>query len=139
MRRGSDVTKYRESDFKLFSERFNALPEARKRKIEAGAQAIIEQTHLSEVRKALDVTQTALSERTGIKQAELSRIENNIETVQLKTLDRYVTGLGGTCKIVAEFPDGVVAEIPLRAGRPVKSRVSVGRKSKAAGDLDIAS
>ena len=94
------MANYRNSDFKLFSERFAALPEARKRKVEAGARAIIEQMHLAQVRKALDITQSTLSERTGIKQAELSRIENNIENVQIKTLDRYVSGLGGTCKIV---------------------------------------
>jgi DNA-binding Xre family transcriptional regulator len=133
------MTKYKESDFGLFSERFDALPEARKQKIEAGARAIMEQMHLAEVRKALDVTQNTLSQRTGIKQAELSRIENNIETVQLKTLDRYVSGLGGTCKIVAEFPDGVVAEIPLRAGKPIKSKVKVASRGKPAADLDIAS
>lgn len=133
------MAKYRESDFKRFSERFAALPEARKRKIEAGAQSIMEQMHLAQVRKALDVTQNTLSERTGIKQAELSRIENNIENVQLKTLDRYVSGLGGTCKIVAEFPDGVIAEIPLRAGKPVKSKVKVASRGKPETDLDIAS
>ncbi len=133
------MAKYKEADFKLFSERFDAMPEARKRKIEAGARAILEQMHLAQVRKALDVTQTTLSERTGMKQAELSRIENNIETVQIKTLNRYVTGLGGTCKIVAEFPDGVVAEIPLRAGKPVKSKVKVDTRSGKSRDLDIAS
>jgi len=133
------MAEYKESDFKLFSERLEALPEARRKAIEAGARAIIEKLHLAEVRKALDVTQKTLSARSGIKQAELSRIENNMENVQIKTLDRYVSGLGGTCKIVAEFPDGTVAEIPLRAGRPVKSKVKVETRSGAAGDLDIAS
>jgi DNA-binding Xre family transcriptional regulator len=133
------MAKYKDSDFKSFSERFAALPEARKRKIEAGARAIIEQMHLAQVRKALDITQSTLSERTGIKQAELSRIENNIENVQIKTLDRYVSGLGGTCKIVAEFPDGVIAEIPLRAGKPVKSKVKIASRGKSEADLDIAS
>lgn len=133
------MAEYKESDFRLFSERLEALPEARRKAIEAGARAIIEKLHLAEVRKARDVTQKTLSARSGIKQAELSRIENNMENVQIKTLDRYVSGLGGTCKIVAEFPDGTVAEIPLRAGRPVKSKVKVETRSGAAGDLDIAS
>lgn len=133
------MTQYKESDFKLLSERIATLPEARRREIEAGARAIMEQMRLSEVRKALDVTQKILSEKTGIKQAELSRIENNIETVQIKTLDRYVTGLGGSCKIVAEFPDGTVAEIPLRAGKPVKSRVKVASRRTSDEGLDIAS
>lgn len=133
------MTKYSKSDFKPFSELLDQFSDDERREIHAGARAIMEQMHLAEVRKALDVTQTALSARTGMKQAELSRIENNIENVQLKTLNRYVSGLGGTCKIVAEFPDGVVAEIPLRAGKPVKSKVKVGTRQTKPADLDIAS
>jgi predicted transcriptional regulator len=80
--------------------------------------------HLSEIRKALDVTQTKLSHRAGLKQAEVSRIENNPEKVQLRTMERYVKGLGGQMKIVAELPDGTRAEIPLSHGKPVKSKVT---------------
>lgn len=133
------VTKYSKSDFKPLSDLLDGFSEVERREIDEKARAIVENSRLANVRKALDVTQKTLAEKTGIRQAELSRIENNIETVQIKTLDRYVTGLGGTCKIVAEFPDGTVAEIPLRAGKPVKSRVTVGSKRKPAGDLDIAS
>jgi DNA-binding Xre family transcriptional regulator len=133
------MTKYKKSDFRPLSELLGEFSEEERREIAEGARAIIEKSRLANVRKALDVTQKSLAEKTGIKQAELSRIENNIETVQIKTLDRYVTGLGGTCKIVAEFPDGTIAEIPLRAGKPVKSRVKVASRRKPAGELDIAS
>ena len=123
------MTKRTEADFKLSSQRLDALPTARRIQIEAGARAIVANMHLAEVRKALDITQTVLATRTGMKQAELSRIENNTENVQLKTLNRYVAGLGGTCKIVAEFPDGVVAEIPMRAGKLVKSKITAEAKT----------
>jgi DNA-binding Xre family transcriptional regulator len=133
------MAKYKQSDFRPFSELLEQFSEEERREIAENARAILESSRLANLRKALDVTQKSLAEKTGIKQAELSRIENNIETVQIKTLDRYVTGLGGSCKIVAEFPDGTVAEIPLRAGKPVKSRVTVGSRRGPSGKLDIAS
>jgi hypothetical protein len=39
-------------------------------------------------------------------------------------MDRYVRGLGGEMKIVAEFPDGTQARIPITHGKPVRSRVT---------------
>jgi DNA-binding XRE family transcriptional regulator len=119
------MAKFKKSDFRSARERIEALPKERLERIEQGASEILLALHLSELRKALDVTQTKLSQRAGLKQAEVSRIENNPEKVQLRTMERYVVGLGGKLKIVAEFPDGTHAEIPLHQGRPVKSRVTV--------------
>jgi DNA-binding XRE family transcriptional regulator len=121
------------ADFRPASEWISKLPEASQAKVRAGAAEIVEEAHLAAVRKAMTVTQTTLAERTGLKQAEISRIENNIQTVQMKTLQRYVSGLGGTMKIVAEFPDGTHAEIPVRSGKPVKS----GIKIEAAPDMPL--
>lgn len=119
------MAKFRKSDFQPVTDRINSLPEARQDRIRAGANAIIEAMHLAEVRKALDITQVALAETAGLQQGEISRIENHTENVQLKTLEKYVLGLGGTFKIVADFPDGTHAEIPIRAGKPVRSRVKI--------------
>ena len=122
------MAKFKKSDFNDMRNRLSSLPEDRQKTIKEGAAAILKDIRLAEVRKALDVTQASLSVKTGMKQADVSRIENNIENVQIRTLDRYVTGLGGICKIVAEFPDGTVAEIPLKSGKPVKSRVSIEKQ-----------
>ena len=119
------MAKYKRANFVSALDRIRDLPAERRKKIEAGAARILEQMHLAEIRKALDTTQTQLAERTGMKQAEISRVENNAETSQLRTLQRYVVGLGGELQLVARFPDGVSAEIPLKSGRPVKSRVKV--------------
>ncbi len=119
------MAKFRKSEFRPVMERIATLSEDRQKKIQAGASAIIETMHLAEVRKALDVTQNDLAQATGLQQGEISRIENHMENVQLKTLEKYVLGLGGTFKIVADFPDGTHAEIPLRSGKPVKSRVKI--------------
>ena len=117
------MAKFNKSDFRPARERIGALPRARRARIERGAAKILLAMHLSEIRKALDVTQAKLAHRAGLTQAEVSRIENNPETVQLRTMERYVRGLGGKIKIVADFPDGVHAEIPLHQGKPVKSKV----------------
>jgi hypothetical protein len=119
------MAKYKKSDFKSAIDRIRELPEDRLRKVEAGASRILEQMHLAEIRKALDTTQMELSARTNMKQAEISRVEHNAETMQLRTLQRYIVGLGGELQIVARFPDGVSAEIPLKAGKPVKSRIKI--------------
>jgi len=119
------MSKFTTKDFRPAREWIDKLPAERLAKIKAAAAANIEAIRLAEIRKALDVTQVHLGERTGLKQAEVSRIENAIETVQLRTLERYVTGLGGKLSIVADFPDGARAEIPLKAGRPVKSKAVV--------------
>ena len=119
------MARYNRSDFKSAIERIQSLPDERRARIEAGAARILEQMHLAEIRKALDTTQVKLSVKAGMTQAEISRVENNLATVQLRTLQRYVAGLGGELQIVANFPDGVSAEIPLKAGKPVKSRIKV--------------
>ena len=119
------MANYRKSDFTSAIGRIRDLPEDRRRKIEAGASRTLAQMHLAEIRKALDTTQMELSARINMKQAEISRIEHNAETMQLRTLQRYIAGLGGELQIVARFPDGVSAEIPLKAGKPVKSRIRI--------------
>jgi DNA-binding Xre family transcriptional regulator len=125
------VAKYKMFEFRPAREWIDGLPRERREKIEAGAAAIVAAVHLAELRRAMTTTQTELAEKTGMKQAEISRIENNPETVQIRTMERYVRGLGGEFKLVAEFPDGTHAEIPLRRGKPVRSRTSV--KPAAAG------
>jgi hypothetical protein len=120
-----EMSRLKASDFRPAREWIDRLPAASLARAKAGATGKIEAAHLAGVRKALDVTQTALAERTGLKQAEVSRIENAVETVQLRTLQRYVSGLGGRLMVVADFPDGARAEIPLRGGKPIKSRAVV--------------
>lgn len=131
------MARLKRSDFTAARERIAALPEDRRRRIEAGAAEILKSMHLAELRKAMDVTQARLSDATGMKQAEVSRVEKNPETVQIRTLERYVRGLGGELKIVAEFPDGTHAEIPIHAGKPVRSRIKAGsRPGDGGGRMD---
>lgn len=114
------MAKLKKSDFKSAREWIDGLPADRQKKIRDGASKVIAEAHLAGLRRAMATTQTALAQKTGLKQGEISRIENNPDRVQLRTMERYVRGLGGEFRLVAEFPDGTRAEIPLRGGKPVK-------------------
>ncbi len=54
-------------------------------------------------RKNLNITQKDLSEKTGINQADISRIENGTRNPSLKMLKKLASGLGMQLKL--EFKD----------------------------------
>lgn len=62
---------------------------------------------LSEVRKAMSLTQTDLAGVLHIKQAALARLENRTD-MYISSLRKYITALGGELDIVARFPEGDV-------------------------------
>ncbi len=60
---------------------------------------------LIEARKSLKLTQKELSDRTGITQADISRIENGTRNPSLAMLKRLAKGMG--MKLRLEFvPEG---------------------------------
>ena len=118
------MAKLTKKDFRPAREWIEKLPARTIARAKAAATENIGAVHLSQVRRALTITQAALAKRSGLKQAEVSRIENNPTSVQIKTLDRYVVGLGGRLRLVAEFPDGTEAAIPVEHGKPVKSKAT---------------
>jgi DNA-binding XRE family transcriptional regulator len=50
-------------------------------------------------RKASKITQKQLSEKTGIAQSDISKIENGNANPSLKTLERIASGMGMKMKI----------------------------------------
>ena len=81
------------------------LPEDRRRKVEARtAELIGEEMSLRELRKALGKTQVAVAKKLGMKQENVSRIEQRAD-VLLSTLDGYLRSLDGKLRLVAEFKD----------------------------------
>lgn len=50
-------------------------------------------------RKNLNLTQKDLSEKTGINQADISRIENGTRNPSLKMLKKLASGLGMQLKL----------------------------------------
>ena len=107
------MTKPEMSGFRPARERIARLREERRVRIEADADAMAREMHLTRIRKALSVTQTALSKKTGMAQGDISRFEKaELAGTKLSTLERCVRGMGGELRIVADFPDGTVARIP---------------------------
>jgi transcriptional regulator with XRE-family HTH domain len=62
---------------------------------------------LRTLRDAAGFTQVAVSEKSGINQADISRLENRaeLEDCQVATLQRYISALGGEFELVARFGD----------------------------------
>jgi DNA-binding XRE family transcriptional regulator len=81
------------------------LPAERRAKIGARAEALIaEEVALQHLRKARRLTQQRMAQLLGIGQDSVSRIENRSDLL-LSTLKSYVEAMGGSLKLVVEFPD----------------------------------
>lgn len=59
---------------------------------------------VAQLRKDQELTQKEVAELMEIRQAAISKIENQ-EDVLISTLERYVRALGGELEIRAKFPD----------------------------------
>ncbi len=60
---------------------------------------------MRELRKARRLTQTEMAKALGVKQEQISRIEQRTD-LHISTLRRSVEAMGGRLSLVAEFPDG---------------------------------
>lgn len=89
---------------KPFNNLIKNMPEERKNRIEAQTAEILKEIDLQELRKALKLTQNQLAESLKIKQAAVSKIENQSDMF-ISTLRRFLVAMGANLKIVAEFPD----------------------------------
>jgi transcriptional regulator with XRE-family HTH domain len=86
-------------------------PERRAR-IEARAEELNEEyLTLQELRKAHKMTQVNLAAALGVEQAHISRMEKRSDLL-LSTLRSYVEAMGGTLRLVAEFPNHKAVIIP---------------------------
>lgn len=81
------------------------LPESRRRKIAARADAIVaEEMSLKDLRKVMRKTQASMAKKLGIGQDGVSRLEQRTDML-LSTLKAHIQALGGTLHIIAELPD----------------------------------
>ena len=86
-------------------QRIDRLPKARRARVEArAAELIAEEMSLRDLRKARRRTQVRVARELGIKQENVSRIEKRSDLL-ISTLRGYVEAMGGTLRLVAEFPD----------------------------------
>jgi len=89
---------------KPFKNLLKDMPKERKIRIEAQKAEILKAIDLQELRQALKLTQNQLADTLRIKQAAVSKIENQSDMF-ISTLRRFLEAMGANLKIVAEFPD----------------------------------
>jgi DNA-binding XRE family transcriptional regulator len=86
-------------------DRFAKLPKARQEKIIARADEMMaEEMSLAQLREACMRSQVQLAEKLGIQQAAVSRLERRTD-MYISTLRHLIASMGGTLRIVAQFPD----------------------------------
>lgn len=102
---------------KPFRRLVDDLPTERRERIEAQTRALIQEYELLKaLRRDRHVSQKQLAELMGIRQASVSKIENQSD-MHLSTLRKYVEALGGQLEVRVRFPD---RDVRLE---PVPSRV----------------
>jgi transcriptional regulator with XRE-family HTH domain len=90
---------------RTLKQRLDRLPQVRRTKIDERASELIdEELSLRDLRKALERTQIDVAKKMGVGQDAVSRYEQRTD-LMLSTLERYVSAMGGTLSIIAEFPD----------------------------------
>lgn len=83
------------------------IPPERLMKIEERAEELLIQMALQDIRQTRSITQQELAQMLNINQAALSKMEHQTD-IRVSTLRRILAGMGGTLKLVAQFPDGEV-------------------------------
>ena len=65
---------------------------------------------LQELRKARELTQVEIAKALNIRQASVAQMEKRSD-LMISTLRGYIEGMGGTLKLVVEFPDRTPMQI----------------------------
>ena len=89
---------------KSFNSLLQGLPRERRQKIEERAQEMLLEMALQDLRQKRHLTQQQLAERLNLQQAAISKMENQSD-MHVGTLQRIIVAMGGTLKLVAQFPD----------------------------------
>ena len=92
---------------KSFNELKEKMSPQRREKIKDQAQAILISMALQELRQTRRLTQQDLANILNVNQAALSKMENQTD-IRVSTLRKLLTAMGGTLKIIAEFPEGEI-------------------------------
>lgn len=90
---------------KTLEQKMASLSPVRRRKVEARTSELIaEEQSLRDLRRALTRTQERVAKDLGIGQEGVSRLEQRSDLL-ISTLRGYVEALGGSLRLVAEFPN----------------------------------
>ena len=90
---------------KTLEQKMASLSSVRRRKVETRTTELItEEQSLRDLRRALTRTQERVAEDLGIGQEGVSSLEQRSDLL-ISTLRGYVEALGGSLRLVAEFPN----------------------------------
>ena len=89
---------------KPFSELRKRMTPERRAKNKTRAQLMLLHLALAELQESLGVTQDDSSTDFEVAQSAFSQLENQ-DDIQISTLSSYIKALGGSLKIVADFPN----------------------------------
>jgi len=97
---------------KSLKDKMNALSSIERKNAiqERASQLIVEEMTLRDLRLALEKTQEDLSKILHIKQEGISRLEKRSDML-ISTLAKYISAMGGSLKLMAEFPNRKPVEI----------------------------
>lgn len=90
--------------FSVLRERMSPEAQARAR---LRAAEMLDEMPLHELRQARKLSQEALAQLLGARQASISKLEHRTD-MYVSTLRSYVEAMGGALDIIARFPDGDV-------------------------------
>ena len=90
-----------------FKELGAKMPPARLARAKQRAREAMAEMLLAEIRKEAGMTQEDLARAMGIKQPSLSKLESQGD-MQISTLRRLVSALGGELELIAHLPQGDV-------------------------------
>lgn len=86
-----------------FREFLESLPEDEQEAIRLRSQELMQrELTLRDLRHAMGQTQAALAAKLGVKQENVSRVEQRTD-VMLSTLNNYLEAMGGKLRLVVEF------------------------------------
>ena len=77
-------------------------------RVNKGADQLLREMRLHELRRARALTQQDLAERLQVNQPAVAKMEQRAD-VYVSSLRHYIEAVGGRLKVVAEFPEGEVA------------------------------
>ena len=88
-----------------FEDVLASLPADEQEAIRVRSQELIQQElTLRDLRKAMGQTQAAMAAKLGIKQENISRVEQRAD-MMLSTLNSYLVAMGGRLRLVVEFEE----------------------------------
>jgi len=95
-----------------FEEYLHALPKAQQEEVERLGKELVRETRLRSIREELNITQTELAERLGVKQPAVVSIERQRD-LRISTVQRYLAALGLKATLNIQMPNGESRIVPV--------------------------